>query len=95
MLTFVCAGCGATLPAGGSNARPFRCPNARDGDDIDHVLRCGCPPSAPFPEGDEENPFILYRSLLAAHALALDAGLGDEAFTHLVHELDDAVARVD
>jgi threonine synthase len=95
MLTFVCAGCGATPTADGLDSWPFKCPNARDGDDIDHVLRCGCAPSTPFPEGDEENPFIRFRTLLAAHALALDCGLGDESFTHLVRELDDAVARVD
>ena len=33
---FVCHGCGAVVDA--ARALPFACPNARPGDDVDHVL---------------------------------------------------------
>ncbi len=95
MLTYVCAGCGATVPAGDSAAQPFRCPAARAGDDVDHVLRREDEPPCPFPENEDANPFIRYRALLAAHALALGVGASDPVFVQFVRELDDAVARVD
>lgn len=93
MLTFVCAACGRAVRA--AEAPPFRCPNALASDDLDHVLVRADKPGAPFPEGDEPNPFIRYRSLLASHALALELGMSDGAFCDLVRELDGAVARVD
>ncbi len=47
---FVCHGCGAVVDA--SRAFPFACPNARAGDDIDHVLVA--PIEAAEQERDEE-----------------------------------------
>jgi len=94
MLTFACAGCGTTLSAAESEAGPFRCPNAHEGDDIDHVLRRNDPPSAAFPEEGDANPFIRYRRLLASHALWVECGLSDASFVELVRELDAAVAGI-
>ena len=95
-LSFTCAGCGTVVPATGSGSYPFRCPSARPGDDIDHVVRRTFDPAGrTFPDPDEPNPFIRYRHLLSAHALALDSSLSDETFVKIVRELDAAVGRVD
>jgi threonine synthase len=94
MLTFACAGCGAVVHARQAGL-PSTCPNAARGDDVDHVIRPRHEASCPFPTDGDENPFIRYRHLLASHAVALEAGIGDQAFVELVRELDDAVARVD
>jgi threonine synthase len=94
MLTFTCAGCGATRPAA-VDVLPFACPDAKAGDDVDHVIRPVVDPLFPFPDDGDVNPFLRYRHLLASYALAGAAGLGDDAFIRLVRELDDAVARVD
>jgi threonine synthase len=93
MLTFACAGCGRTLPAVESDLLPFRCPSAREGDDIDHLLRRMDAPSAAFPDEGDANPFIRYREFLAAHALAIESGLSDASFVELVRDLDRAIAR--
>ncbi len=95
MLRFECAGCGAELQACGAPEPPFACPGAGRGDDVDHVVRRADPPRAAFPTGGDANPFVRYRGLLAAHALALECGVGDEAFVELVRGLDSAVAGVD
>jgi threonine synthase len=95
MLTFACVGCGTRLAPAESDASPFRCPNAREGDDIDHVLRRAEPPSAPLPDEGDANPFIRYRRLLASHALAIECGLSDASFIELVRELDAAIAGID
>jgi threonine synthase len=95
MLTFECAGCGAVLAPSDAAVLPFACPNARRDDDVDHVVRRAGMPAPPFPPGDAANPFIRYRSLLAAHALALECGVEDDGFVALVRELDAAVAGVD
>ncbi len=95
MLTFACAGCGTTRSAAGPDWWPFRCPNARVGDDIDHVLRRVDPPSALLADEGDANPFIRYRRLLASHALALECGQTDASFVELVRELDAAIARID
>jgi threonine synthase len=90
---FVCTGCGATPDP---SERPFRCPNARRGDDVDHVLRRRLFVSRlRFPDGDEPNPFIRYRTLLHAYHLATSHGLDDAWFCGLVRRLDDRVAEVD
>ena len=91
----VCAGCGAE-PAP-LDPYPFRCPAARPGDDIDHVLRRVLDLSAVhFPHGDPEpNPFIRYRALLRAYHVAIAGGLSDEQFCSLVHHLDRQVTAVD
>lgn len=87
----VCVGCGAEPAA--SEPYPFRCPNAGRDDDVDHVLRRELDLSAlSFPaNGDDDNPFLRYRTLLHAY----HAGLEDGEFVSLVRRLDDAVASVD
>jgi len=91
----VCAGCAAAPEW--SEPLPFRCPNARSGDDVDHVLRRELDLSdVQFPSGaSEPNPFVRYRTLLHAYHVARRGGLTDEAFCALVRELDDGVATVD
>ena len=89
----VCAGCGALVDP--SETLPFRCPNAMDGDGIDHVIaRHLTQPPAP-PDRMSDNPFLRYRQRLLAHHLALELGLGDEDFGAIVEDLDSAVAGVD
>jgi threonine synthase len=91
----VCAGCGAAPDP--FDPYPFRCPNAKRGDDVDHVLRRELDVTAvDVRVGDPEpNPFVRYRGLLHAYHLARRGGLGDEAFCALVRGLDERVAAVD
>ena len=85
-----CAGCGWPAPPGSDT--PFRCPRAgRPGDDIDHVLVRRLPPATEWPASDELNPFLRYRTLLAAHGRAAS----DAEFVEIVQRLDEAVAGVD
>jgi threonine synthase len=91
-LRFRCHGCGAAVDA--ARTLPFRCPQARAGDDIDHVLVAE-PPEAAFPSGDEQNPFLRYRTLLSPYRLAREAGLSDAAWCEIVEELDAALVAVD
>ncbi|MDP9072787.1 MAG: hypothetical protein M3N98_01210, partial [Actinomycetota bacterium] len=89
-----CAGCGAA-PAAGD---PFgwACPNRRSGDGVDHVMAHHLDPAGlELVSSDSENPFVRYRSLLAAYHRWLEAGRDDASFVSLVNTLDDAVARVD
>jgi threonine synthase len=87
-----CSGCGATVDA--AVTLPFRCPDAVDGDDIDHVLvRSVSEPGAV--DAAQRNPFIRYRHRILAYHLALRHGLADADFCGLVEDLDNAVARVD
>ena len=106
---FACHGCGASLDA--ARELPFRCPAARDGDDVDHVLAPvealaswpspGAPPGQPaLPRagrgcGEGSNPFLRYRALLSPYRLARAAGLSDAAWVDVVGELDAALASVD
>jgi threonine synthase len=87
----VCVGCGAE-PAP-VEPYPFRCPNACRDDDVDHVLRRELElDGLEFGrDGEEENPFVRYRTLLHA----CHAGLPEAEFVGLVRQLDDAVAGVD
>jgi threonine synthase len=90
----VCAGCGAERAW--ADPYPFRCPNAGRGDDVDHVLRRKLDLSTVrFPEGDDPNPFIRYRTLLHAYHVARTGGLSDGDFCALVGALDEKVAAVD
>ena len=93
---FRCAGCGTVV---GAVACPFRCPAARDGDDIDHVL-------VPVPFDDSSWPdaagplhgidsFSRYRPLLSAWRLALSKGLSDAEYRQLSLGLHRAVVDVD
>ncbi len=88
-----CGGCGAVLDA--DEPYPFRCPAAVAGDDIDHVVRRILPTEAVFPLGDDPNPFVRYRELFLAHALARTHGMSDDDYVALVRALDDRVAAVD
>jgi threonine synthase len=91
----VCAGCGAEPDPG--DPYTFSCPNARTGDDVDHVLRRDLDLSAVrFPLADlEPNPFIRFRAFLRAYHVAIAGGLSDEEFCMLVRRLDRQVADVD
>jgi len=95
MLTFTCAGCGVTLPIAGSAPLPFRCPAAREGDDVDHVVLRTDAIAAPFPDEGDANPFVRYRHRLAAHALAVESGMSDDAFVTLARDLDAAIGVVE
>ncbi len=95
----VCAGCGAFVPA----EAPFTwaCPEARGGDDIDHVLQRVLDPSAmaavaqPGDAAPSTNPFVRYRTRFHAYHVARAAGWSDGRFIDLVCGLDEAIADVD
>ncbi|MDY7099658.1 MAG: pyridoxal-phosphate dependent enzyme [Actinomycetota bacterium] len=84
-----------------------RCPAARPGDDVDHVLAPAEPDAAstwptddlvePSDDGATAGarPFVRYRRLLWSHRAALAAGMTDDDWVALVTGLDDAVAHVD
>ena len=59
---------------------------------MDHVMGRILDPAVRFPEASSEvNPFVRYRALTAAHALALAGGMDDRAFVGLVRKLDAAI----
>ena len=89
-----CAGCGTVVPS--DVAFADRCPAARAGDDIDHVLvRRIDLTTVRLAADDDPNPFIRYRQLLRAWHVARAAGWSDDRFVGVVHRLDRAVAGVD
>lgn len=95
-LHLVCDGCGLVPPR--SLAEPFRCPAARAGDDIDHVLRRVIAPTAagfPRERDGEANPAVRYRERFYAYAVARDGGLSDDDYVELVRGIDRAIAAVD
>ncbi len=78
--------------------QPFawRCPAARPGDDIDHVLRRVLDPAGVDGRPRRAaNPFVRYRRRFHAWHVARAAGWSDERFVDLVRELDEAIADVD
>ncbi len=90
----VCAGCGYRAPV--EEPFPFRCAEARPGDDIDHVMvRELDPAHVGFPDGDEPDPFVRYRELFHWYHLGRAGGLDDADLVALVDELDRAVGEVD
>jgi threonine synthase len=89
---FRCHGCGAEVDA--ALAAPFRCPQARAGDDVDHVL-APVEPAVAWPSIAEVDPFLRYRALLSPYRLARAAGLPDGAWMELVGTLDARLAEVD
>jgi len=91
----VCAGC--ETEADPDDPYPFRCAQARAGDDVDHVLRRELDLArVRFPAGDDEpNPFVRFRALLHAYQAGRAGGLGDEDLVELVRDLDERVAAVD
>jgi threonine synthase len=89
-----CAGCGRVYDA--RDALPFRCTAAVPGDDIDHVIaRPGPPAAARWPDSDDDNPFVRYRTLMYAWHYARARGLPDQEYLALVDELDAALREVD
>ena len=89
----VCAGCGYSAPG---RELHLRCPNARPGDDIDHIIqRVIDPARVEWPAGGEPNPFIRYRTMFHWYHVARAAGLADDTIVEDVARLDAAVARVD
>ncbi len=96
----VCGGCGYRVPL--EEAYPFRCPRARAGDDVDHVLRRRLSIAA-LDAGSvraafadpEPNPFLRYRRLLHVYLVGRRRGLTDDGYLARVEELDQAVAAVD
>lgn len=87
-----CAGCGTRVPAG---RLAFRCPAARQDDDVDHVLVPQGAHEHAWPATNEPNPFLRYRTLLHAWRAATASGLTDAAFVASVARLDAAVCDVD
>jgi len=87
----VCAGCGAEAPP--EEPRPFACPAAAPGDDVDHVMtRVLDLQGTRFPGGGDESPFVRFRELLHSWRTARRRGMDDEAFVERVRALDRAVA---
>ncbi|HEX6975071.1 MAG TPA: pyridoxal-phosphate dependent enzyme [Vicinamibacterales bacterium] len=87
----VCAGCGAEA----IEPYSFRCPRATT-DDVDHVLsRALDLGSLHFPDGDDPNPFVRYRTLLRSYHVARAYGMADAQFVTLARDFNDAVAHVD
>ncbi|SDG76242.1 pyridoxal-phosphate dependent enzyme [Propionivibrio dicarboxylicus] len=89
---FVCHGCGARVDA--ALSLPFRCPNADDGRDIDHLL---LPADADAVGIDtaSDDPFVRYRRFLSPYRLARRAGLSDEAWRDIAGRLDAALIAAD
>ncbi len=75
---------------------PFACPNARAGDDIDHVLVRRLDPGAlRFPEVVEGNPYVVLRELFSYSHRARALGVSDAELVAVIEGLDAAVAEVD
>jgi len=93
-VTMVCSGCGTV--ASSDDPYPLRCPNAKNSDDIDHVMAGMIDPARlHFPQENQPNPFIRYRELFYAYQLGRAHGLADGAYIDLVARLDRDVSRVD
>ena len=87
----VCVGCGHALPP--EQGLTYRCPQARAGDDREHVLTAvldleGCA----LGSLDEPNPFVRYRELLHGWRHARRSGTSDADWVARTRELDDAIA---
>ena len=91
MSALSCRGCGRAIAPDAPS--PYRCPAAGEGG-ADHVVARTIDGDLPFPDDDEPNPFVRFRSLTHAHARATARGMRDDAFVALVRRLDAAVARV-
>jgi threonine synthase len=91
--TLVCAGCGTEVAA--DEPLPFRCPAAREGDDIDHVLRRRLGDDVGFADDDAEpQPFVRFRQRFHAYHVARANGVSDDGYEELVRSLDRMIARV-
>ena len=91
---FRCSGCGSVLPL--CEPRPFRCPEARSGDDIDHLLRRELDLNASsWPVSGDESSFLRFRRLLHSYHFARELGWSDKDYIGLVEAFDAELARVD
>ena len=91
---FVCSGCGFVAPP--ERAVPMRCPDARPGDDMDHVLRRTIKTEdVAFPMGAHASPFETYRELFHAFHVIRALGATDAEYIDVVRRLDRAIAAVD
>ena len=95
----VCSGCGTSPTT--DDPYPFRCPDALEHDDIDHVLRremsCQSAQTQAWRHvflDDQSNPFVRYRTLFHGYRVAMRRGLSDENFVEMVESLDAAVTAV-
>ncbi len=94
--SLACAGCEAPAPPTAAVPAPVRCPRARAGDDVDHVLRRSLDPRrVAYPAGGEENPFLRYRRLFHSWHVAAGRGRSDADWRARVEQLDREVARID
>ena len=89
---FLCHGCGARVDA--ATALPFRCPMAKEGDDVDHLLLPVEAEPAAIVEGSD-NPYLRYRRFLSPYQLARRVGLSDDAWAEIVGRLDAALIATD
>lgn len=97
----VCHGCGYVVPM--DEPRPFRCPNGKLSDNVDHVLRRTFYPEIFGSMHDartifldhEPNPFRRYRSLLYSYEVARGGGMTDSSYLRIVDRLDAAVEAID
>jgi len=92
MAAILCQGCGWLAPPEGPT--PFRCPNAGQ-DGADHVLGRTLDPDVRFPLEGTGNPFVDFRAMTQAYAVARARGMTDEAFVALVLDLDRAVEKIE
>ncbi len=97
--SLACTGCGCRIAA--DERQPFRCPEARLEDDVDHVLRRRLRVSEESrkPLGQaftsaEPNPFLRYRQLLHSYQTARAWGMPDSDFCDLIRGMDGRVAEV-
>lgn len=92
-LSLVCSGCGAEA----SFDAPFACPEARPGDDIDHLLtRVIDSTELDFvASADVDNPFLRFGPLTLAWQLARRQGWSEARLVALIEALDERVAEVD
>ncbi len=94
--SLACAGCGAPAQPTAADPAPVRCPRARPGDDVDHLLRRTLATGGlAYPTGNERNPFVRYRHLLHSWHLAAARGRPGEEWTARVEALDRVIAAVD
>jgi threonine dehydratase len=92
--SLACSGCG--WAPSDDDPFPFRCEHAGSGDDVDHVIvRTLDPSKLSWPTGQEENPFVRYRTLFRSHHVATSRGMTDPEYVELVERLDKQVAAVD
>jgi threonine synthase len=94
-LLFRCPGCGAETTPSRAEPLPFRCPRAATGVGVDHVLARVRSPRTTFSPGPEDDPFLRYRALSAAHALATREGMSDAAYVARVASVERAIAAID